>query len=133
MTTTKQFVTYDPDGTDGSRLPANVKTEILRWAQGLDPDLTALAALTTPATKLSGIATGATANDTDENLKNRANHTGTQTSSTISDFTEAVQDAVAGVLAAGTNVTLTYNDAGNSLTIDATGGGGGLNAEAVRD
>ena len=37
-------------------------------------------------TKLSGIATAATANDTDANLKARANHTGTQTASTISDF-----------------------------------------------
>lgn len=40
-------------------------------------------------TKLSGIASGATANDTDANLKNRANHTGTQTASTISDFSSA--------------------------------------------
>ena len=37
-------------------------------------------------TKLAGIAAGATANDTDSNLKNRANHTGTQTAATISDF-----------------------------------------------
>lgn len=36
--------------------------------------------------KLAGIAEGATANDTDANLKNRANHTGTQAASTISDF-----------------------------------------------
>lgn len=36
-------------------------------------------------TKLDGIATAATANDTDANLKARANHTGTQTLSTISD------------------------------------------------
>jgi hypothetical protein len=41
-------------------------------------------------TKLSGIATGATANETDANLKDRANHTGTQTASTISDFDTAV-------------------------------------------
>lgn len=41
-------------------------------------------------TKLDGIATGATANDTDANLKNRANHTGTQLASTISDFESAV-------------------------------------------
>lgn len=41
-------------------------------------------------TKLSGIATNATANDTDANLKNRANHTGTQTASTISDFESSV-------------------------------------------
>lgn len=40
----------------------------------------------TKDTKLSGIATAATANDTDANLKARANHTGTQTASTISDF-----------------------------------------------
>lgn len=44
----------------------------------------------TEKTKLSGVATGATANDTDANLKNRANHTGTQASSTISDFATAV-------------------------------------------
>ncbi len=36
-------------------------------------------------TKLSNIATGATANSTDATLLNRANHTGTQTLSTISD------------------------------------------------
>ena len=40
----------------------------------------------TDETKLDGIATAATANDTDANLKNRANHTGTQAASTISDF-----------------------------------------------
>lgn len=44
---------------------------------------------TAEKTKLSGIATGATANDTDSNLKNRGNHTGTQSSSTISDFSTA--------------------------------------------
>jgi len=37
-------------------------------------------------TKLSGIATGATANDTDANLKNRANHTGAQAISTVTDL-----------------------------------------------
>jgi hypothetical protein len=34
-------------------------------------------------TKLTSVASGATANDTDANLKNRANHTGTQTAGTI--------------------------------------------------
>ena len=38
---------------------------------------------TTEKSKLSGIASGATANDTDANLKNRANHTGSQAISTI--------------------------------------------------
>jgi hypothetical protein len=40
--------------------------------------------------KLSGIEEGATANDTDANLKARANHTGTQLSETISDFFSSV-------------------------------------------
>lgn len=67
--------------------------------------------------------------------KNRANHTGTQTASTISDFTEAVQDAVAAFLTAGSNVLLSYDDAANSLTVSAAGSGigGGLDAEQVRD
>ncbi len=55
----------------------------------------------------------------------RANHTGSQTASTISDFSEAVDDRVAALLVAGTNVTLTYNDGANTLTIASTGGGGG--------
>lgn len=46
--------------------------------------------LTADETKLDGIASGATANDTDANLKARGNHTGTQTASTISDFASAV-------------------------------------------
>lgn len=40
-------------------------------------------------TKLDAVASGATANDTDANLKNRANHTGTQLAGTISDFSAA--------------------------------------------
>lgn len=37
-------------------------------------------------TKLSGIAAGATANDTDANLKNRANHTGSQAIGTVTNL-----------------------------------------------
>ena len=76
-------------------------------------------------TKLAGIATGATVNDTDANLKNRANHTGTQLASTISNFSEATDDRVASLLVAGTNVTLNYNDVANTLTINSTAAGGG--------
>jgi hypothetical protein len=43
----------------------------------------------TEKTKLAGIATGATANSSDATLLNRANHTGTQTAATISDFSTA--------------------------------------------
>ncbi len=73
-------------------------------------------------TKLGGISTGATANDTDANLKARANHTGTQAASTISDFAEAVDDRVNALLVAGTNVTLTYDDTANTMTVASSGG-----------
>jgi hypothetical protein len=43
----------------------------------------------TDKTKLDGIATGATANSSDATLLARANHTGTQLSATVSDFSTA--------------------------------------------
>ncbi|MCK7581015.1 MAG: hypothetical protein MZV65_38955 [Chromatiales bacterium] len=43
----------------------------------------------TAKTKLDGIASGATANATDAQLRDRSTHTGTQTASTISDSTTA--------------------------------------------
>lgn len=54
---------------------------------------------TTPEkTKLAGVATGATANSTDATLINRANHTGTQLASTISNFAaSALAVALAGL------------------------------------
>lgn len=73
--------------------------------------------------KLDGIAAGATANSSDSALLNRANHTGAQAASTISDFSEAVDDRVASLMVAGTGISLTYNDAANTLTVAATGGG----------
>lgn len=75
--------------------------------------------------KLDGIATGATANSSDATLLDRANHTGTQAASTISDFSEAVDDRVSSLLVAGTGISITYDDALNTETIAATGGGGG--------
>ncbi len=74
-------------------------------------------------TKLSGIATGATANDTDANLKARANHTGTQLSSTISDFsaTTAATASVTANTAKVTNATHTGEVTGSgALTVDKT-------------
>lgn len=49
----------------------------------------------------------------------------------ITDFAEAVDDRVAALLVAGANITLTYNDGANTLTIASTGGGGGANLGAV--
>lgn len=73
------------------------------------------------STKLAGIATSATANSSDATLLARANHTGTQAASTIQDFDEAVDDRVSGLLVAGANITLNYNDGAGSLTIAASG------------
>jgi hypothetical protein len=56
-------------------------------------------------------------------------HTSTQ----VSDFVEAVQDVVGGLLGAGSNITLNYNDTENTLTVTAVGDGTGMDAEAVRD
>lgn len=49
----------------------------------------------------------------------------THTTAAINGFDEAVDDRIANLLVAGSNVTLTYNDAANTLTIASTGGGGG--------
>lgn len=54
-------------------------------ADTLTDGTTNKAFLATERTKLSGVATGATANSSDATLLARANHTGTQTLSTISD------------------------------------------------
>ncbi len=42
---------------------------------------------------------------------------------TLIAFDESVDDRVAALLAAGTNITITYNDAANTLTIASTAGG----------
>ncbi len=52
-------------------------------------------------TKLTGIAAGATANDSDANLKNRANHTGAQAIATVT----GLQAALDGKQAAGAYLT----------------------------
>lgn len=41
------------------------------------------------------------------------------------DLSESIQEEVNAMLVAGDNVTLTYNDVANTLTIASTGGGGG--------
>lgn len=70
------------------------------------------AGLMAPAqhTKLAGIATGATANATDAQLRDRSTHTGTQAASTISDFAVTVRATVLTGLstAAGTIVNATH-------------------------
>lgn len=76
--------------------------------------------------KLAGVAAGATANSADSTLMSRANHTGTQAASTISDFSATARAQVEAMLVAGDNVTLTPSGTGASrqITVVATGGGG---------
>ena len=76
-------------------------------------------------TKLDGIEASATANDTDANLKSRANHTGTQAASTISDFDTEVANnsAVTANTAKVTNATHTGDATGSgALTVVALQG-----------
>ena len=60
--------------------------------------------------KLAGIAINATQNDTDANLKNRANHTGTQLANTISDFASTVINTVLSDLSTATNAVINTTD-----------------------
>jgi hypothetical protein len=87
----------------------------------------------TEKTKLAGIDDDATANALDSELRDRSTHTGTQLAVTISDIGEAIYDAVAALVLAGSNITLTPNDTDNTLTIEASGSGGGITLEEARD
>ncbi|HET7736441.1 MAG TPA: hypothetical protein VFK52_10725 [Nocardioidaceae bacterium] len=51
----------------------------------------------------------------------RANHTGTQTASTISDLTEAIQDAVGAMATDSATVDFTYDDTAGTLTATVQG------------
>lgn len=118
--------------------------------QPLDSDLTAIAGLTPSDNDILQRKAGAWVNRTPTQLKsdlaltntdvglgnvpnidatNRANQTGTQTASTISDFTSAAQGAVASSLASKVSVNNgggeTFFDAGNTgaaITLNATNG-----------
>jgi hypothetical protein len=54
----------------------------------------------------------------------------THSSTSISDFSEAVDDRVNALLVAGSNITLTYDDTANSLTVAAAGGAAGAPTNA---
>lgn len=67
-----------------------------------------------------GDITGTLADQTD--LQNALN-----AKVSTSALSELVDDRVSSLLVAGTNVTLTYDDTANTLTIAASGGGGSGN------
>lgn len=82
--------------------------------------------------KLGGIAAGATANATDEALRDRATHTGVQPAESLSDLAETVQDIVAAFVVAGPGVTVSHDDDGNRFSI-AADAGSITDPEIVRD
>lgn len=95
-------------GTSTSRLafsPLRVFQAIAAWWAG-----------SSAKAKLDGIASGATANQTDAYLLSRANHTGTQLAATISDFavTAATAAPVQSVAGRTGTVTLAKADVGLS-------------------
>lgn len=49
----------------------------------------------------------------------------------LAGLSELIDDRVAALLAEGANITLTYDDTSNTLTIASSGGGGGLPAAQV--
>lgn len=55
--------------------------------------------------------------DADGRLTAASNVSVSVSSSAVSDFTEAAQDAALGAISAGTGISFTYNDGGNSATI----------------
>lgn len=70
----------------------------------------------TDKTKLNGIATGATVNATDAQLRDRNTHTGTQLASTISDFSTAADARIAAAsVNALADVTVTAPSTGQVL------------------
>lgn len=80
----------------------------------------------TEKTKLAGIAPGATVNDTDANLKNRANHTGTQAQSTVdnlvADLAAKMDLATAQSVTPGAKKTFTHDATTAGLRVGSAAG-----------
>ena len=117
-------------GGSGANLSMQLTATTVRINSDTGTDVTIAAADDTNAgimtkamyDKLTGIANNATANSSDATLLSRVNHTGTQVSSTISDWTEAVQDTVGATLVQGANISISYSDVNNTITISAASG-----------
>lgn len=71
--------------------------------------------LLTERSKLAAIAAGATANSSDATLKDRNNHTGTQTASTISDLLAFVNTQIAAVIDTAPDSLNTLNELAAAL------------------
>ncbi len=104
--------------TDGTVTNAKVATNAAITLDKL-AETTGLKIMTSAErTKLAGVASGATANSPDATLLARANHTGTQTSSTISDFTSAVNALIQNVVGAAPTALDTLKELADALGND---------------
>jgi hypothetical protein len=93
--------TTDEIGTASTADRARANHTGTQSADTLTDGTTNKAFLATERTKLTGIATSATANSSDATLLARANHTGTQAAATISDFQATVDARISTVLDIG--------------------------------
>ncbi len=66
-----------------------------------------------------------TQSQVDTALSGKSNTGHSHASGSITDLSEAIDDRVAALLAAGSNISITYDDGTNTLTISASGSGGG--------
>ena len=112
--------------TTTSNISANLQSQItteITDRTNADLLLTPLITTASISSQLSTLTYTASANlQAGINTKANVNHT--QTASTITDFSEAVDDRINDLLVAGTNISFTYNDNANTFTINSTVAGG---------
>jgi hypothetical protein len=103
---------------------------LARLSALFDPAGTASAAVSTHLAAADPHPTYTTAAELASAISAKADTGHTQAASTITDFSEAVDDRVAALLVAGANVTLNYNDSAGTLTVASSGGAGYTDEQA---
>lgn len=120
------------DAALGGKAPST-HTHAQSDVTNLTADLAAKAPLASPALTGTPTAPTQTAGNNSTRLATtafvatavaaKADTSHTHTASQVTDLAEAVRDTVGTALVAGSNITITVNDAGDTITIASTGGG----------
>jgi hypothetical protein len=113
--------TMDSAGFTGAEVVDGLSDEVEAIATELGTD---------PAGASATVAARLDALDTTVGGKAASSHT--HSTSDITSLAEFVRDTIGATLVAGSNVTVTVDDAGDTITVASTGSGG-LDAEQVRD